>query len=59
MSYGHPLFSDNELRAVLVARQQKMIDEINGMNADYLLNISTDAVCGYLEEKYRGDVPEL
>jgi hypothetical protein len=34
-----------------------MIDEINGLKSDYLLNTSIDALCDYLEEKYRFDIP--
>lgn len=59
MSVDNHLFRSHDLGTVLRAHQQKMIDEINGMEADYLLNASTDAVCDYIENKYRVDVPVL
>lgn len=59
MSSDNYLFHGNDLGSVLRAHHQKMIDEINAMEPDYLLNVSTETVCDYIENKYRVDVPIL
>jgi hypothetical protein len=54
-----PLFSSHDLGDALRRQQQQMIDEINQMQPDYLLNVSTENVFEYLVEKYRVNVPQL
>jgi hypothetical protein len=42
MSSDNYLFHGNDLGSVLHAHHQKMIDEIDTMEPDYLLDISTE-----------------
>lgn len=53
------LFADSDLRLVLEAHERKMLDEIDGIEADRLLNTSDDDWCAYLLGEYTVEVPVL
>jgi hypothetical protein len=48
-----PLFSNPDLRSVLENQTLKMYEEIDAVDADRILNTSTEDWCDYLEDKYR------
>lgn len=47
------LFNDGELQDVLRQREGKMYQEIEGYERNYILNVSVDDLCNYLQQKYR------
>lgn len=51
------LFAEHDLRAVLEGHERKMLDEIDGVDADRLLNTSDDDWCVYLLGEYTIEVP--
>lgn len=53
------LFAEHDLRAVLDGHERKMLDEIDGVDADRLLNTSDDDWCAYLVGEYTIEVPVL
>jgi hypothetical protein len=54
------LFAEHDLRAVLEGHERKMLDEIDGVDADRLLNTNgDDDWCVYLLGEYTIEVPVL
>jgi len=47
------LFHKHELRAVIESHKQKMNEELNNLNRDYVLSVSSDDLCKYYEQEYR------
>lgn len=53
------LFAKNDLRGVLEAHDRKMLNEIEGIEANRILNTSADDLCDYFETQYKVDVPRV
>jgi len=47
------LFHKHELRTVIESHKQKMNEEINNLERDYILNVNSDDMCKYYEQEYR------
>lgn len=59
MSRKDCLFADAHLSDVTRQCEQKMFQEIDGFEGNYLLNTSIEDLCDYLENKYRLEPPVL
>ena len=53
------LFADARLFDVIQQCEQKMYQEIDGFEGNYILNTSVDDLCDYLESKYKFEPPAL
>lgn len=53
------LFADARLFDVIQQCEQKMYQEIDGFDGNYILNTSMEDLCDYLENKYKFDPPVL
>ncbi len=54
-----PLFGRQDLGTVIRDAEQRMYNEIDGIDGDSLLNTSVDDLCGYFQEKHEFAVPSL
>ena len=59
--YGNQikLFGDDNLQRFLEQRTKEMIKEIDNLEKDDLLSMTTDYWCDYFENKYRMDPVEI
>lgn len=57
--HKNSLFADAHLSDVLRQWEQKMFQEIDGFDGNYVLNTSIEDLCDYLESKYKLDTPVL
>lgn len=53
------LFSEYDLSSTIEAHGQKLIEEIDALEANRLLNTNPDELLAYFEEKYHINVPKL
>jgi hypothetical protein len=53
------LFASYDLRGVLEAQEQKMLQEIDSIPQGEVLEIEVEQLCDYMEENYRVDVPKI
>ncbi len=47
------LFHKDKLRSVIERQGQKLSDEVDGYDRNYILNVSVDDLCKHLEDKYK------
>lgn len=59
MNRKNCLFADAHLSDVMQQREQKMFQEIDRFEGNYILNTSVEDLCDYLENEYKLDPPVL
>lgn len=53
------LFRHSALSGIIEGRKQQLCAEIDGYDANYILNVNANELCDYLEQKYSLDLPVI